>query len=311
MSIDIPKTFDAIVDCISRFADLPEPEVRQRVWDEALQLGTNVGADMRRFGATPHVYDDRMVDVYVEGDGFIFETMVFWARPSRQEWIHNACQRLRAHASSCGIPPDTMRVLMLGDGTGNDSLYLCNEGFQIEYFDVPGSRTYTFATRRFEHYGVLDRSLRLVTRYENCLTGQYDAVVSFEVLEHLEDPVGAVRDMSVMLKTGGIALITEGFGSVSAQFPTHLRSNAKFAGALTLMCLRSSLLLTWSSSAPPRRPMEFTRTEHVRSRDALRLLLHRHGAIGVSVALARRMASGMEPRFAVLTGRQRGATAVW
>ncbi|WP_366513710.1 methyltransferase domain-containing protein [Moorena sp. SIOASIH] len=44
--------------------------------------------------------------------------------------------------------------------------------------------------------------------YNQCLSSQYDVVLSFEVLEHLSDPFAAIGDIHSMLKPNGIALIT-------------------------------------------------------------------------------------------------------
>jgi hypothetical protein len=65
-----------IVDEITKFTALPQQEVEYRVWMEALNLGWNVNKDVKNFGVTPHEYDDKMQQLYQEGDGFIFETFI-------------------------------------------------------------------------------------------------------------------------------------------------------------------------------------------------------------------------------------------
>lgn len=87
MKRSLPLTYDEVVDEIARFTDLSQKEVEYRVWREALELGWNVAQDAARFRVVPHRYDDSMLRLYQEGSGFIFETMVFWARLDRQRWI--------------------------------------------------------------------------------------------------------------------------------------------------------------------------------------------------------------------------------
>ncbi|MGH7895350.1 MAG: class I SAM-dependent methyltransferase, partial [Candidatus Binatia bacterium] len=248
--VGVPVQFEAIVDEIARFTDLPRDAVVARVWAEALEDGWNVSRDVERFGGTPHHYDERLARVYREGDGFIFETLVFWATRARQRWSALAADRLAVHAARHGRVERDLRILMLGDGAGNDSLYLTGRGYRVEYFDQPGSRTFEFARRRFAASGLLGDRVRLVESYGAIPRSAYDAVLSFEVLEHLPDPLGAMRDIAAFLKPGGIALVTEAFMHVTAALPTHLDANRRFAGRTPFLFLAHGLTLTWYGIAP-------------------------------------------------------------
>ena len=86
MQVRLPQTYAEVVDEIARFTTIPRSEVEQRVWMQALEPGWNVLNDMERFGVVPHVPSERMTQLYRDGDGFIFETMVFWAKPDRRRW---------------------------------------------------------------------------------------------------------------------------------------------------------------------------------------------------------------------------------
>lgn len=256
---EISSSYEGIVEEIASCIDLPADEVRHRVWMEALDLGWNVLRDVEFFHVRPYVFDDRMLELYRQGDGFIFETMVFWSRPYRQKWTAHAIDRIRMYADRKQVPLSSLRVLMMGDGCGSDSLALAEHGIPVDYFDIPGSKTFEFAVRRFRKHGVLDNGVSIVTRHEDCLKQIYDATLSFEVLEHLPDPQAAVQDMFRCLKQNGIALLTEAFGGVAPAFPTHLKSNLRFCGKLPLMCHRSGLLLTWASTDPAQKPLEFVK----------------------------------------------------
>lgn len=272
MGINIPLTFEAIVNEIVEFTNLPRDEVEHRVWAESLEPGWNVVRDARRFGVTPHKYDDKMLQLYREGDGYIFDTLVFWARPGRQRWTELALRRMNLYGARAGIRSEDIKVLMLGDGTGNDSLYLAANGLSVDYYDVPGSKTFDFAIKRFERHGMLGRRISILTDHELRLSRQYDVVVSFEVLEHLPQPLSAIRDMRSMLKVGGIALVTEAFEMVTDEYPTHLGSNTKYTGKTPFLFFRNGLLLSWYDLNPDMRPMEFTKLERTSLRDLRRLL---------------------------------------
>jgi SAM-dependent methyltransferase len=255
----LPQTYAEIVDEIVRFTSLPRNEVEHRVWMQVLEPGWNVLNDVERFGVIPHMDSENMTQLYRDGDGFIFETMVFWAKPDRRRWTEDALEQIKKHATQAGKPNHDICILIFGDGTGNDSLYLASHGFKVDYFDVPGSKTFNFAMKRFDAYGFLGRSIRPLPDYQSCLNQEYDIFISFEVLEHLSDPVTMIRDISSILKTGGIAIITDDFGNITGRLPTHLKANSKFVGQTPFLFLKNNLLLSWYSRQTLFKPMEFTK----------------------------------------------------
>lgn len=252
-----PASFRDIVDAISRFTGDPVEVVEQRLFMELIDQGWNVRQDVGRYGVTPHMYNETMETLYREGTGFIYETLAYWVEPFRQTWTRSALDRLHLYASSNNKATKDVRVLMLGDGSGNDSIVLAQHGYIVDYFDVPGSKTYEFAVHQFENSGLLHSSIRLIQAYEQCLQQDYDVVISFEVLEHLVDPVSAIGDIRKMLKKDGIALITEGFWTFGAHVPTHLASNLRYAGRTPFLFLKHGLVLRWHAGNTTHRPAEY------------------------------------------------------
>lgn len=269
--IQLPITFDEIVVEIVRYTGLPRVEVEHRVWMQALEPGWNVIQDVKRFGVTPFQFNEKMIRLYTEGDGFIFDSLVFWSKPSRRLWIQHALDRIRLYADRTGVRIEDLAILMFGDGPGNDSLFLAQCGLKVDYFEVPGSKTFDFAVKRFQQHGVWERSIRPVYDYQSCLQGQYDVVLSFEVLEHLPDPVKAIQEIHAALKMGGIAIITEDFGDLAGYLPTHLKSGARYLGAAPFLFSKNQMVLTWYSQDELFKPYEFVKVEHVSARDWLRL----------------------------------------
>jgi len=271
--VPLPTSYEAIVGEICRFTQVPVEEVALRVWREAIEFGWNVGCDVEMFGVTPHHYDERMEALYREGLGFIFETMVYWAKRSRQEWSCKAVDRLLRYSTAMAEAAE-LSLLLLGDGVGNDAMFFARKGFKFDYFDVPESKTYDFAVKRFAHYGLLNQSIRIISNYRSCFERQYDAVLSFEVLEHLPDPCAAIADIGRLLKPGGIALITEAFGAVTADLPTHLRCNVGLEGRTPFIFHECGMKLSWYSRSPLFKPMEFVRVEQKRLLSSSRLLFN-------------------------------------
>lgn len=265
-------SFEHLTGEISRCASLPLEDVRARVWNDILDPGCNMRQDVDRFHVTPHIYNARMEELYREGYGFIFETMLFWLQPARQRYIAQAAERMRLHAAATGREPSQLRIVIFGDGSANDSLYLASSGFrQIHYFDIPGSRTFAFAENRLKAHNVLGKEVQVMTTAEPLGTGEFDVVISFEVLEHLPNPLKAIREMQAMLRHGGLALVSEAFAMVNPNFPTHLKSNQRFAGYTPFLFLRNGLAMSWYSRSPLYKPMEFTK-RHTSPTDLLNLM---------------------------------------
>jgi len=268
----IPIKFNEIVAEIVQYTDLPRDEVEHRVWMQALEPGWNVIEDVKRFGVIPFHFDEKMIRLYTEGDGFIFDSLTFWSKPSRRLWIQHALDRIRIYANRIEVPVADLKILMHGDGPGNDSLFLANCGLKVDYYEVPGSKTFDFAVKRFQRSGYWEKTIRPIHDYQSCLKSQYDVVLSYEVLEHLPKPIEAIGEINAALKVGGIALITDDFGDLAGYLPTHLKSGAKYLGMAPFLFLKSDMVLSWYSRDELFKPYEFVKVEQVSPGDWIQLI---------------------------------------
>jgi hypothetical protein len=264
-----PYSYRQLVNEISELTGLDQATVEEKVWAEALNPGHNVACDAANFSLDFHVYGEQMERFYREADGFIFETMAEACRNGKRAVMEVIKRRIENYLET--RKTRRINILMLGDGTGSDTLYLSaafKDAASLFYFDVPGSKTFEFATRRFERQGA---PVEIITDYERIPRDFFDTVVSLEVLEHLPQPSEAIGGMSGFMKTGAISLITESFGAVGATFPTHLKSNLRYVGHTPLMFLKHNLLLTFYNRQPGLRfrPMEFTKKSAVNFSDKL------------------------------------------
>ncbi len=266
---NVPYSFQELVDEISELTGIDRKVVEQRVWLEALLAGYNTFQDAIKRRLNFHIYNVEMEFFYKESDAFIFETMVEFCRPLKQKVINDVKDRIGKYLANC--KSQKAKILMFGDGSGSDTMFLYSfykDRADFFYFDVPGSKTFEFFQKRVKKHSL---SVRVITNYEEIPKNFFDVIVSLEVLEHLPDPEKAIKDWTSFVKNEGIILVTESFGAVEFQFPTHLKSNLKYEGKTPFMFLKHNSLLTYYSKFPLFRPMEFTKKNKVTLKDKLRL----------------------------------------
>ncbi|MGO9579177.1 MAG: class I SAM-dependent methyltransferase [Desulfobaccales bacterium] len=251
---------------------MPKKEVKYKLWMEALDQGYNIKEDCKLFNVIAHKYNNNMIELYSNSYSFIYETMAFWARPSRQKWIKQALDRIDLYTQKAMLDNKKPRILMFGDGVGNDSLFLLNNGYIVDYFDFPGSKTFEFAQKRFMSYGLLGEWIYTKTDYDSLFLNQYDVIICFEVIEHLVDPKSFIRDLFRLLKENGVVLITEAFAYIVDRHPTHLASNAIYAGRTPFLFNKEGFRLSWYSKSPLFKPMEFTKSDLYGKQEYINLL---------------------------------------
>jgi SAM-dependent methyltransferase len=239
-----------LVDETAALTGQPRETVALRFLEEVAYSGWNVRRDAERFGINPHHFDARMAKLYEQGDGFIYETLAYWQTPARRSWTELALNRIKL------LNLANPKVLILGDGTGSDSLFFQEAGLDVTYCDFPGSRTFEFAVARFK----LHQARISVRQRSELASNSFDAVLSFEVLEHLTDPAAEVKEIARYLREGGVALVTESFSVVTPNRPTHLKSNMQFAGKLASLCSDVGLQYAWS--AYNLKPIEFVKRDN-------------------------------------------------
>src|SRR4051794_27733665 len=234
---------ERIVGPIAEFLELPEADVHQRLRVEYDEPGAGVASAWRE--AAPQTPEE-ITRFYEETRAYIFDLAADHCRERRRIFWDRVLYRLRNAGAS--------EVLAYGDGIGTDSIALAHAGYRVTYFDLPGV-TSEFARFRFAHEAPAE--INAVDRPEELPEGAFDAIVCVEVLEHLPDPLEAMRRLHSLLVEGGVALITESFESVGPDFPSHLESNTQYAGHTHQMMESIGFASTWFNADPINRPMEF------------------------------------------------------
>jgi SAM-dependent methyltransferase len=132
---------------------------------------------------------------------------------SREEWLERTL---------LGVPSDS-RILDAGAGTQRYRKYCGHLNYVSQDFgqyDGKGDDV-ALQTDKFD-YGKLDIVSDITSIPEP--DSSFDAVMCIEVLEHLPDPVQAIREFSRLLRHNGHLIITAPFCSLTHLAPYHFSS---------------------------------------------------------------------------------------
>lgn len=156
---------------------------------------------------------DEIAEYYRTTGQFVYQLAYWEAMESKQrefKKIYQCCRRF-------GIN----KLLDFGGGVGSLSIFLSRYRLHCDYLDVPG-KTFDFAGWRIKKRGL---PLLLFTDARELPQRAYDAVVAYDVLEHLFDVEEALRQINRALKDRGY-LITR--SSFATEGDMHLPKNRKF-----------------------------------------------------------------------------------
>lgn len=92
---------------------------------------------------------------------------------------------------SRGLPADAL-IMEVGAGLGDFTSRLQKDGFTVDVLET-----------ELHFHEALSRYARKVTAAVSQLAGPYDAIVAVNVLEHVEDDGGLLKEMAAKLKPGG------------------------------------------------------------------------------------------------------------
>ena len=152
----------------------------------------------------------KVFDYYAATPQYLYELGYWEAQDDKQREyrkLYLACKKF-----------NLKRVLDYGGGIGGLPIYLNPKGILCDYLDVPG-RTFDFALFRFKKRGV-EISCFDVTKSRHPVE-PYDAVISYDVLEHVYDIDRTLDDIYSCLRQGGIFIHRSTFATGGIHLRKH------------------------------------------------------------------------------------------
>ncbi|MFA5786451.1 MAG: class I SAM-dependent methyltransferase [Actinomycetota bacterium] len=164
-----------------------------------------------------------ILEFYQSEELYVWELAQWHASSARNPYWNALEQFCTRHPPGAGF----RRVYDFGCGIGTDALFLATRGYDVTIVDVDGPAS-RFARHRFARH-------RLPARFVESRSvlpepdGLYDAVVCFDVFEHLPDPLEAARRLVAALRPGGILVQQSTFGD-DGLYPCHLPEGVRRFG---------------------------------------------------------------------------------
>ena len=213
-----------VVEWIAEVTGSDESSIRDCLRREFEQPGANVARAFAEESLEPYTWSEELVRFYERTDAFLYE-LVLWNRNSIKRRMRSYIAKYLAEYKGSG-----QNVLCVGDGLGFDSFYFALNGHKVTYYEVPGF-SHRFASKLFS---LADADIKIASVTEQIRENYFDAVVCLDVLEHIKDVPGFLRQLVDFIHPGGILIAHAPFYMIHPANPTHLKINRKYSGSLAL-----------------------------------------------------------------------------
>lgn len=201
-----------VFDDLTAYLKQPVAAIAEAYWRE--RAGADHAAQQRVAAATEEA---PVLAYYADTPIYLYQLSYWEACHDKQAWfqvVERACRRY-------GLT----RVLDFGGGVGGLACYLGARGIRCDYLDV-GGKTFEYAGWRFRRHGLPVRQYD-VTQPASLPTESYDAVVTWDVLEHLFDLDGALATIARLIRPGGWFLHKSTFAHTGDEHEhVHLEKHA-------------------------------------------------------------------------------------
>jgi len=168
--------------------------------------------------------DSQLLDWYRTSDAYIWELSAYHLEKAFN--YSGMCDGIAQGLSATGKTP----ALVLGDGVGDLSVRMFDEGIDVTYHDLEDSLTARFAQVVF---GDRDIKTRFTGNWEpNLGYREYSGVVALDFFEHLVNVEEWVVAVHKCMKKGGAFIAQNAFAIGDAEhgnsIPMHLSVNNRF-----------------------------------------------------------------------------------
>jgi 2-polyprenyl-3-methyl-5-hydroxy-6-metoxy-1,4-benzoquinol methylase len=182
----VPETADSVFSDLAAYLKKPIEQIASDYWE-----GRQSEQGQAQEAVAAAAEERPVLDFYRSTPHYLYELSYWEGCQDKQRWFHVLAQACRKYRLK--------RVLDYGGGVGGLSLFLHQRGICCDYLDVAG-KTFDYAAWRFKRAGTPAKMFNILRGWPG---QRYDAIVAWDVLEHLFDLEGTVDQVGAHLNTGG------------------------------------------------------------------------------------------------------------
>jgi 2-polyprenyl-3-methyl-5-hydroxy-6-metoxy-1,4-benzoquinol methylase len=253
-------SIESLIESIAKVSGQSVEVVSQKVQQERDIEGSTVGGEVRAFDVVPFQNSTQMDDLYRTSTSFPIELAANCNDTARLNMAAFIILRLCTERTRLDR---NLKVLAVGDGIGSDSIRLAGAGFDVDYMDYEASATSKVALENFKKFEQTNTksmgALRVLNRFE-VDNQKYDAVISLEVIEHVEKPQDFLNFLNQILVDDGLLFLSDCFSGIKPHWQTHLLANERLSGLTPLMAGLSGFAFNGLNREPFTKPYVFIKS---------------------------------------------------
>lgn len=204
LNLTLAKT---IFSELEEFSGMPIEKISKEYWQNKDGIDKVVQMEIDKSESY-----ERVIDYYKTTIQYLYELGYWEAQKDKQrefKKLYLACKKFAIR-----------HVLDYGGGVGGLTIYLNSRGIKCDYLDIP-SKTFDFAKFRFMKRGL---KIKMLNGLDEIPNGNHDAIICYDVLEHVFDLKKTIDTISNCLPESGLFIHRSTFGTGGI----HLRKYALY-----------------------------------------------------------------------------------
>ncbi|MFA5014850.1 MAG: glycosyltransferase [Actinomycetota bacterium] len=173
---------ESLISELAEYKDISKDDVKHRISESKIKLRDE----------WININGNGVANFYINNDYYLYDLTQFHANYGQCESIISVLEFSKSHK--------LQKILDFGAGIGSSAILFAREGFSITLADI-SINLLNYARWRFQKRNLKANFIDL--NQESLPDSTFDLIVATDVLEHLDQPYGVLKDIYRALKPGG------------------------------------------------------------------------------------------------------------